>query len=126
MIKSEKRPHYSEKPLAGKKLVVKTTSVDRFVSENDLTTHIWKIDAENSEFDILSGGKQTIFSQKPEIIMEVGDLGRAGGEQTRDCLNLLSGLGYRFYEITDGVLNLIRGSMPSRKTSNILASQKKF
>lgn len=121
-----KQPHYSEKPLAGKRLVVETTTVDTFVERNDLTTHIWKIDAENSEFDILSGGKQTIASQKPEIIMEVGDLGRTGGEQTRDCLDLLSDHGYRFYEITGGILNRVRGGVPSRKTSNILASQKKF
>lgn len=121
-----KRPHYSERSLGGKRLVVETTTIDTFVNKNELTTHIWKIDAENSEFDILSGGRQTLASQKPEIIMEVGDLGRVGGEQTRDCLDLLSEHGYQFYEITNGALNLVRGGTPSRKTSNILASQRNF
>jgi FkbM family methyltransferase len=121
-----KNPHFSKKSLIGKKLIVETTTIDEFVSKNDLITHIWKIDAENSEFDILSGGKQTIASQKPEIIMEAGDLGRAGGEQTKDCLSLLADYGYQFYEIINGSLNLIQNGIPSRKTSNILASQRKF
>lgn len=117
-----KKPRYTNKPLTGKNLVVETTTIDKYVSENGLTTHIWKIDAENSEFDILNGGKQTLDSQKPEIIIEVGDLGREDGEQTRDCLNLLTDHGYQFYEITNGALNLVHGGMPSRKTSNVLAS----
>jgi FkbM family methyltransferase len=119
-----KRPRSSEESLAGKRLMVETTTLDAFVSENGLTTHLWKIDAENSEYDILRGGRQTLASQKPEVIMEVGDLGREGGEQTRDCLDLLSEHGYRFYEITNRALNRVSGGIPSRKTSNILASQR--
>lgn len=120
-----KNPRYS-RVLQGKKVQVETSTIDKFVQENNLKTHIWKIDVENAEFDVLTGGKNTIATQNPEIIMEVGDLGRATREQTEDCMNLLSDQGYNFYEIVNGSLNLIRSGMPSPKTSNILASQKKF
>lgn len=120
-----KRPHY-EKVLSGKPVSVNVTTVDQFVQERNIKTHLWKVDTENSEFDVLVGGRQTILDQKPEIIIEVGDVGRTSGEQTKDCLDLLSNLGYQFYEIVKGKLNLIKNNLQSPKTSNILATHKVY
>ena len=120
-----KNPHYSH-TLKGKTVPVETTTIDKFVQERDLKTDLWKVDVENAEYEVLVGGKQTIASQKPEIIMEVGDAGRASGEKTKDLLALLSEQGYQFYEIVKGVFGSIRDGLPSPKTSNILASQKHF
>lgn len=121
-----KTPHYTHELKAGKVVSVQTTTVDRFVQEHDLKTDLWKIDVENAEYDVLLGGKNTISTQKPEIIMEIGDAGRAPGEQTKDLLDLLSQYGYQFYEIVKGVFGQIKDGTPHPKTQNLLASQRHF
>lgn len=120
-----KNPHCSHN-LKGKTVPVETTTIDRFVQERSLKPDLWKVDVENAEYEVLVGGKQTIASQKPEIIMEVGDEGRVPGEQTKDMLDLLSQYGYQFYEIIKGNFGKIKDGHPNRKTSNLLASQKHY
>lgn len=59
-----------------------------------------KIDVENGEFETLRGALQTIRSERPHIVLEVGDIG-ARTTGTRDSLDLLIDEGYRAFELND-------------------------
>lgn len=54
-----------------------------------------KIDAESSEYFVISGLIETLQQFKPNVIVELGDIGVSGAEHsTRDIIDLMMSLGY--------------------------------
>ncbi len=90
-----------EKKLEGKKINVRAVVVDDFLEENfpDFRIGLIKIDAESSEFQVLTGLKNTIHKYHPVIILEVGDYSISGTKNSRELIELVESYGYQSFEL---------------------------
>ena len=90
-----------EKNLEGKKIKVKAVIVDDFLEENlpDCRISLIKIDAESSEFQVLTGLQNTIHKHRPVIILEVGDFSISGSKNSRELIELVESYGYQSFEL---------------------------
>ena len=52
-------------------LSIETTSIDKFVSENNIKLGLIKLDIEGSEYDAIVGAKETILKYKPVLLISV-------------------------------------------------------
>lgn len=75
---------------------VEVTTLDRFVASHQVAPGLLKIDTESTEIDVLRGGADTIAAHRPWIICEVLPTIDVGAVE-----QLLSPLGYRFFQLTD-------------------------
>ncbi|MDA8295342.1 MAG: FkbM family methyltransferase [Actinomycetota bacterium] len=106
---------------AVKTIDVQTVTIDELVGVNDLKRlDFIKLDIEGAEHRALLGGKQTLQTFKPFLLVEVSDpLLRAQGASEHDLIGLLHNFDYSPYEFGEaGELRPYRG--PSRGT-NIIA-----
>jgi FkbM family methyltransferase len=85
---------------AGRKYQVPAISIDEYVQQTKAMPNIIKIDAENAEYEILLGMKETIANCHPVISIEVGDSG--GSWTSREKLELAISLGYAPMEYKSG------------------------
>ncbi len=87
--------------LAGEKIKVNTIVLDDFLKENysDRRISIIKIDAESSEFQVLTGMQNTIHKYHPVIILEVGDFSISGAKNSRELIELVESYGYQSFEL---------------------------
>lgn len=98
-----------EKNLKGKKIKVKAVIADDFLKENfpDCRIRLIKIDAESSEFQVLTGLKNTINKYHPKIILEVGDYPINGTKNSRDLIELVEGYGYHSFELDKTTFEIV-------------------
>ena len=75
-----------------------TISIDEYVIQNKLTPNFVKIDAENSDYEILIGMKETLDQFQPVISVEVGDMDIDDVRPSKDIVQLLLHKKYRPYE----------------------------
>jgi len=88
--------------LKEKKYEVESISIDDYVESNNVVPDFVKIDAENSEYEVLLGMEETIGKFHPIISIEVGDIGVKGIPTSRDLINFLINKGYQPYEFKEG------------------------
>jgi FkbM family methyltransferase len=70
---------------------VKTTTIDRFVSENDVRPNFMKIDVEGAELACLRGSVECLKRFRPRLMVEVTNEHEA-------VFALMADLGYRIYD----------------------------
>lgn len=78
---------------------VNTTTIDEYVSKLNLKPNFIKIDAENAEYDILTGMKHTLEKIRPIITLEVGDVNKGEFKSSAEAVQFLMGYGYLAYEL---------------------------
>ena len=81
---------------------IETISIDQYLAETDVVPDFVKIDAENADYDILTGMEETLKKHQPVMSVEVGDMDIAGVPPSRDIVRLLVDYGYQPYEHRDG------------------------
>jgi len=98
---------------------VKTITIDKYIENTKCKPDFIKIDAENSELEILKGAKDTIERYHPIITVEVGDYG-FNDKHSLECVSLLvNNYGYQSYEYKNN--RIIRHNMKNKyKYDNIL------
>lgn len=109
--------------LAGKKIKVNTIVLDDFLSENysDREINMIKIDAESSEFQIITGLKNTISKHHPKIIVEIGDYSVSSIRSSYELVELIESLGYEGFELNKINFEIIPCKIGKRETyRNIL------
>jgi FkbM family methyltransferase len=88
---------------------VNATSLDRYIEATGISPDFVKIDAESSEFDILTGMSEVLTRDQPYVTFEGGDLDVLGARPTSDLIDMIESVGYRTYEIgTVGCIRLPR------------------
>jgi FkbM family methyltransferase len=81
-----------------KKFEVSTITIDQYVIDKGVIPNLIKIDAENAEYEILLGMKNTIVNYKPIITLEVGDKNAAGAISSRKLIDYMIDNNYQpFY-----------------------------
>lgn len=99
---------------------IKGISIDDYVEINSVVPDFIKIDAENSEYNILVGSNKTIEKYHPLITIEVGDTGSEDIPNSRELIEYLTSMNYLPYNYIDGEIKahcLINGCY---KYDNIL------
>lgn len=93
------------KKLTPRKYKTETITIDEYVEEHKISPSFIKIDAENSEFEILKGMRKTIAIYHPIISVEVGDqvgdLSKEGVPSSRELITQIIDYGYTPYEYKD-------------------------
>lgn len=87
------------KAASPKKIKIQAVSIDDYCKEHKLVPNFVKIDVESAEYQALEGMKKTILKYKPIISVEIGDKEIKGIKTTRDCINFLENLGYKYYSL---------------------------
>ena len=70
------QPDTSNSKHGDKKYVLKSTSVDDFVKDNNIKVGIIKSDIEGDEMNLLKGAKKTIMEQKPLLLISIYHSGK--------------------------------------------------
>lgn len=86
------------KKIIPKKVKTKAKSIDNYVKEKDIQPKFIKIDAENSEWEILQGANYVLNNIRPIISIEVGDLDVKNVPTSRDIIQFLLTQGYDIYQ----------------------------
>lgn len=86
-----------------KNIKVRTTTLDKFCTDNKITPNFIKLDAEGAELDILKGAHNTL-STKPLLSVELWG-GEDGESNSSEIIKLLGNYGYSPYVFYDGVLS---------------------
>ena len=84
---------------------VKTMSIDMYIQKSGAHPDFIKIDAENAEYDILQGMKNTLKKIRPTITLEVGDVNEGEFKNSSSCVHLLLKYNYKVFEMRDGTLH---------------------
>jgi len=82
----------------GKKIDVKTDTLDNWCKRTSTKPSLIKLDTEGTEAGILKQGQETLKTYAPIILLEVGG-GEAWSENTAECLNILTAHNYLFFEL---------------------------
>lgn len=98
-----------DKKLGGEKIKVNTIVLDDFLSENysDIKISMIKIDAESSEFQIITGLKNIINMHHPKIILEIGDNSIIGIKRSQDLFELIESFGYEGFELNKSNFQIV-------------------
>ena len=98
-----------ENKLLGEKIKVNTIVLDDFLVDNypDRKIDMIKIDAESSEFQVLTGLKNTINKYHPKIILEVGDFSINGTKNSRELIEIVESYGYNSFELDKTTFQLV-------------------
>jgi FkbM family methyltransferase len=99
---------------------VKGISIDDYVEKNSIVPNFIKIDAENSEYNILVGSKKTIEKYHPLITIEVGDKEVNKNSNSRDLIDYLMNSNYLPYNYINGEIKAHCLKSECYKYDNIL------
>lgn len=83
---------------------VKTTTIDEYTASANIRPDFIKIDAENAEFDILSGMPNTLSRIKPIVTLEVGDVNTGDFKNSAESVRFLTDHRYTAHEWKNGAL----------------------
>ena len=84
---------------------VEAISIDKYVEESGERPDFIKIDAENAEYDILTGMTNTLRDIRPIITLEVGDVNEGDFKNSSACVHFLTDHSYKVLELRDGLLS---------------------
>lgn len=73
-----------------------TMCMDDYVNSNAIHPNFIKLDAEDAEYEILTGAKTTLETFSPIISLEVG------GSNSKKCIDFLKDIGYSVYKCRKG------------------------
>jgi len=82
-------------------ITVQAKHIDGFIGK-DSDIHLVKIDAESTEMSVLRGMARTLETQRPILIIEVGDFESDDEPTSRRIVNWLQAVGYSPYELNNG------------------------
>ena len=68
---------------------VATITIDQYIIDKGIIPNLIKIDAENAEYEILLGMKNTLKNHKPIITLEVGDKNADGAVSSRRLIDFM-------------------------------------
>jgi FkbM family methyltransferase len=86
-------------------IMVKTVTLDDYVTQSKLIPNVIKIDVEGSDFKILSGAEKTIKKHKPALIMEFNSLAaHAAGHSITEYVDFLRSASYRLFVLKRNIL----------------------
>lgn len=88
--------------LRPKKYKINTILLDEYVKNNALKPNFIKIDAENSEYEILNGMEKTIDIFHPILSIEAGDMNIKGVPKSKKIIDFLIDRDYQPYEFREG------------------------
>ena len=77
---------------------VNTICLDEYVNSNAIRPNFIKLDAEDSEYEVLTGAKSTLETFFPIVSLEVG------GSNSKKCIDYLKDIGYSVYKCRKGKL----------------------
>lgn len=83
----------------GQQIEVETTTLDSWCQKTNTKPSLLKLDTEGTEAGILREGKHVLSTYRPIILLEVGG-GEAWGQNTKECLDILTEQHYRFFELS--------------------------
>lgn len=107
------RPDFEQHRGGG--VTVPTAKLDSYVEQHQIRGRMLiKVDVEGAERAFFEGARQTLALRRPDVITEVTMA------YDRDVLGFLTGIGYRFYQITD------RGLVPSRELEPVVRGRLVF
>ena len=89
-------------PAKANRFEVDTISIDEYVEQEKLSPDFVKIDAENADYEILTGMEDTLSKFRPIMSVEVGDMDIEGVHLSKDIVRFLVDRGYKPYEHRDG------------------------
>lgn len=80
-----------------------TTTLDDFIKKINLQKlHFIKLDVDGNEYEVLTGGKETLKKFKPTLIMELAPYSYESIDKFDRVLHLLWELGYKISNISNG------------------------
>ena len=77
---------------------VDTIRLDDYVNSNAIRPNFIKLDAEDSEYEVLTGAQSTLETFVPIVTLEVG------GSNSKKCIDYLKNIGYSVYKCRKGKL----------------------
>jgi FkbM family methyltransferase len=77
---------------------VDTIRLDDYVNSNGIRPNFIKLDAEDSEYEVLTGAQSTLETFVPIVTLEVG------GSNSKKCIDYLKNIGYSVYKCRKGKL----------------------
>lgn len=82
---------------------IPSISIDEYVKSNNISSiRLIKIDVEGGELEVIRGAEWTLTTLRPVIVMEMSDaLQAARGFTTTEFKQLLAGMGYRSYVLSN-------------------------
>lgn len=83
---------------------IQAVVLDDFFNLNNMIPDVIKIDAENSEYKVLLGARETLKRHTPTIIIEVGDTDyneKKDVPPSKTLVEFLCTMGYQAYEVRD-------------------------
>ena len=80
---------------------VNTICMDDYVNSNAIRPNFIKLDAENAEYEVLTGAKTTLETFFPIVSLEVG------GSNSEKCIDYLKNIGYSVYKCRKGKLTTL-------------------
>jgi FkbM family methyltransferase len=92
---------------------VETLCLDDYTRSNSIRPDFIKLDAENAEFQVLTGAKSTLEKCTPTLSLEVG------GSSSKKCIDFLKETGYNAYSCRKGKL-IIHDPMDKYSYDNLL------
>lgn len=83
--------------VGGESFRVRIITIDEFVAAENISPDVIKIDVEGAELDVIIGAEQTLRRSRPVIFLSTHS-----PELRRECLERLSGLGYKYRPLDGG------------------------
>lgn len=92
--------------------LVDTTTIDSlFMSHSITRLDLLKIDAEGAEAKVLGGAVKTLRAWHPAVLLEVNPgASEELGSSSSESLELLEGMGYKFFRVQQGRPEILSGS----------------
>jgi hypothetical protein len=81
--------------------VAEARSIDSYVSSKAIHPDFIKIDAESAEMQVIEGAMETLKSDRPILIIEVGDYGISGIPLSEEIVSFLVDLGYSAFDLSE-------------------------
>ena len=92
-------------PAPGAAIMVRTMTLDRYVSRSGLVPRVIKVDTEGSELMIMNGAKETLKTHRPFLIMELNPLAAEAADTTvSKYVSFLRGEAYNVITLKRSVL----------------------
>jgi len=124
---SEQHDRVDKKPNPRETIQIQYMKLDDYFAEGRIKAlDFIKMDVDGFECRILEGGIETIKKYKPLMIIEIGkNIQEAYGRSLRKMIDLLSSLGYKFYnERTEEEYKSLIDELPEDATVNVLCKVK--
>ena len=113
VFNSFKEARLENQHLEGKRILVKTVTLDGFVQRSGLKPDVMKIDAESVEMHVLEGSASILEKIRPVVMIEIGDFQHIDPGGSLKIINYMAGKRYIPYEYYMGkfiVHNVHEGS----------------